>query len=76
MKVHDKDSNYLLFAIKLSSFARGKWLGGSVQEDSESENRSVLSDFATPWTVHGILQAKILEWVAIPFSRRSSQPRG
>lgn len=43
MKGHDKDSNYLLFAIKLSSFARGKWLGGSVQEDSESENRSVLS---------------------------------
>ena len=26
-------------------------------------------------SVHGILQAKILEWVAIPFSRGSSQPR-
>ena len=25
-------------------------------------------------SVHGILQAKILEWVAISFSRRSSQP--
>ena len=25
--------------------------------------------------VHGILQARILEWVAIPFSRESSQPR-
>ena len=25
--------------------------------------------------VHGILQATILEWVAIPFSRRSSWPR-
>ena len=25
--------------------------------------------------VHGILQARILEWVAISFSRRSSQPR-
>ena len=38
--------------------------------------------FATPWTVvcqaprsMGILQARILEWVAIPFSRGSSQPR-
>ena len=38
--------------------------------------------FATLWTysppgssVHGIFQARILEWVAIPFSRRSSQPR-
>ena len=27
------------------------------------------------WTVHGILQARILEWVATPFSRGSSQPR-
>ena len=26
-------------------------------------------------TVHGILQARILEWVAIPFSRESFQPR-
>ena len=26
-------------------------------------------------SLHGILQARILEWVAIPFSRRSSQPR-
>ena len=35
----------------------------------------------TPWTagpgssVHGILQARILEWMAIPFSRGSSRPR-
>ena len=26
-------------------------------------------------SVHGILQARILEWVAVPFSGRSSQPR-
>ena len=26
-------------------------------------------------SVHGILQARILEWVAIPFSRGSSRPR-
>ena len=38
--------------------------------------------FATPWTVAhqaplsmGILQARILEWIAIPFSRGYSQPR-
>ena len=39
--------------------------------------------FAILWTgrslpgssVHGTLQARILEWVAIPFSRGSSQPR-
>ena len=27
------------------------------------------------YTVHGILWARILEWVAFPFSRSSSQPR-
>ena len=27
------------------------------------------------YTVHGILQARILQWVAFPFSRGSSQPR-
>ena len=38
--------------------------------------------FATPWTValsgssvHGIFQARILEWVAISSFRESSQPR-
>ena len=34
--------------------------------------------FANPWTdslVCGILQARVLEWVAIPFSRGSSRPR-
>ena len=42
--------------------------------------------FATLWTVahhqvvkgfsvHGIFQARVLEWVAISFSRGSSQPR-
>ena len=27
------------------------------------------------YTVHGILQARILEWTAFPFSRGSSRPR-
>ena len=26
-------------------------------------------------SVHGLLQARILEWVAFPFSKGSSQPR-
>ena len=29
----------------------------------------------TDYIVHGTLQARILEWVAVPFSRGSSQPR-
>ena len=42
----------------------------------------VVSDSATPWTVArhtplsmGILQARIQEWIAVPSSRASSQPR-
>ena len=33
--------------------------------------------YATPWTIQSVecLQARILEWVAFPFSRGSSQPR-
>ena len=46
--------------------------------ESESKSRSVMSDsFCDPmdYAVHGILQARTLESVAYPFSRRSSQPR-
>ena len=32
-------------------------------------------DYSSPGSSHGILQARILEWVAIPFCRGSSQPR-
>ena len=36
-----------------------------------SESLSVMSNSLWPhdYTVHGILQARILEWVAVPFSR-------
>ena len=39
--------------------------------------QSCLTLFIDPmdYTAHGILQARILEWVAFPFSRGSSQPR-
>ena len=49
------------------------------------ESHSVMSDsFQPPWAiysppdsfVHGSPQTRILEWVAIPFSKGSSQPRG
>ena len=33
-------------------------------------------DYGSPGsTVHGIFQTRILEWIAIPFSRGSSPPR-
>ena len=44
-------------------------------QENESESHSVMSDFMDPmdYKVHGFLQARILEWVAIPFFR--GQPR-
>ena len=52
---------------------RESWAHEKVSE--LSENHSVVSD--SLWLhglhSHGILQARILEWVAFPFSRRSSQ---
>ena len=51
--------------------------------ESKSVSRSVVSDSlcdpkdcnSPGSSVHGILQARILKWVAIPFSRASSRPR-
>ena len=55
---------------------------GSEETDTKSftmcESRSVVSNSLQPhglYTVHEILQARILEWAAVPVSRRSSQPR-
>ena len=48
-----------------------------LEEESEvkvTQSCPTLCD-AIDYTVHGILQARILEWVAFPFSRGSSQPR-
>ena len=42
-----------------------------MKQKSESESHSVMLDSASPWTI----QARILKWVAFPFSRGSSQPR-
>ena len=42
---------------------------------SENESCSVVSDSLQLHGLHGILQARILQWVAFSFSRGSSQPR-
>ena len=46
------------------------WEALSILEVKWSKIHSVMSNY----TVHGILQARILEWVAFPFSRGSFQP--
>ena len=44
-------------------------------EETESESHSVVLNSLQPMDciVHGILQARILEWVTFPFSRGFSQ---
>ena len=58
-----------------------KELHDLIKVESESISLSVMSDSLQPMdgsppdsSVHGILQARILEWVAISFSRESSGP--
>ena len=65
--------------IKTSSYKINKFWRCNVQHDDHSNHcvcvSSVVPDFEMPWTVvhgfsvHGIFQAKILEWVVISFSR-------
>ena len=55
-----------------------KWALGSIARSEEKVK--VTQSYPTlcnpmDYTVHGILQARILEWIAFPFSRGSSQPQ-
>ena len=46
-----------------------------VASASEVKSRSVASDSLWPhgYTVHGILQARMLEWAAVPFSAKQQE---
>ena len=61
--------NTFKFEILIEIALKVKW----------SESHSVMSDSLRPhglYIVHGILQTRILEGIAFPFSRGYSQPRG
>ena len=47
--------------------------GGILMESESSKEYPILCD-PMDYTVHGILQARILEWVAFPFSRDIPNP--
>ena len=65
------------------SLVRGTKVSQAMKvKESESEVAELCPTLCDPMdcsppgsSVHGILQARILEWVAISFSRGSSQPR-
>ena len=67
--IEDKESFYDLRNIRLAILCH-EWV-------SEWESRKVVSNSLRPldYTVYEIFQARILEWVAFPFSRGSSQHR-
>ena len=67
-------------SLKLQSMNTS--LKAGIDSESESEVAQLCPTLCNPMdcslrgsSIHGILQARILEWVAISFSRGSSQPR-
>ena len=71
-------SSFSYLAIYLPLDSRKRAQAGLSSLTRVSESHSVVSQlFCDPmdYTVHGIVQARILEWVAFPFSRGSSQPK-
>ena len=76
-----------LFTLAGSSAKKKKIAGsflklGDYEDTGVYISHSVMSNSLCPMgcsppgsSIHGIFQARILEWVAIPFSKGSSQPR-
>ena len=73
-----------LHFVKVSQLVRDRLVScessqeANVLNQSESEKVTQLCPILCDpmdYTVHGILQARILEWVTFPISRGSSQPR-
>ena len=59
---------------RVSCIAGGFFTKWAIREAQVTQSCLTLCDLMD-YIVHGILQARILEWVAFPFSRGSSQPR-
>ena len=73
------DSNYMIF-WKKKNYENNKKNNQQLLEVGKKAEVKVVQSYPTlcdfmGYMVHGILSARILEWVAFPFSRRSSQSR-
>ena len=64
-----------LFFFKINGSSSGGGGGGGVSAQSYLTFCDPTDCSPSGCSLHGILQARILEWVAIPFSRRSFQNR-
>ena len=74
---------FCLFCSLICLFVSSQLFEDALKRESESEVVQSCPTLCDPVdcspsdsSVHRILQARILEWVAISFSRGSSQPRG
>ena len=66
---------FFFFLIFLGSFKRILCESESVSYSIGSEVWGSMDCTPSGFSVHGILQARVLEWVAIPFSKGSCWPR-
>ena len=71
IKIAGKKYNNLRYADNATFIAESKVKGSEVKV---TQSCPTLCD-PMDYIVHGILQARILEWVAFPFFRGFSQPR-
>ena len=80
-----RENERLLFnGVRVSVLQGEKGLQSHCQQCAYGDglSRQVVSDSCDPmdcsppgFSVHGVFQARILEWIAISFSRESSRPR-
>ena len=70
---------YDCYALHTAQYIHGKLICTACMHAQLPQSCPTLcnpKDYSPPGSsVHGILQARILEWVAMPSSRESSQPR-
>ena len=64
----------LLWPVVTVTVTSASWIYTAIEQVKVAQSCLTLCD-PMDYTVHGILQARIREWVAFPFSRGSSQPR-
>ena len=81
-QIHKSYAIYTMHILNLTVlYVKRKWKWScSVMSDSLQPRGLQPTRLLHPWnspgsSIHGILQARVLEWVAISFSRGSSQPR-
>ena len=70
---------YMPFAFIFNQYSQPPPLCQALDSEVYSEVKGAQSCLTLcdpmDYTVHGILQARILKWVAVPFSRGSFQPK-